>query len=192
MTTHFHSFSSRCAIALMVWATAFTPVEGEAQSAGSMFRCGAANCEEASIVVTAIDAALKASDFCAARPARVLASLYPAPYTEFGDGVRGRTERFGVPSSPSTLRLEDIGILKDGALGQSLTIVDTTRVLRDAGSVEGCLLVASPPSFRGADLARVIVAVSDAKNGRFIQRFVFLQRQGDSWIVVRQEIGYRS
>jgi len=163
-----------------------------AQNSADGHICNAAMCEDEAMIVAAVDAALDATEFCSAHPARVLSTLHPAPYTAFSDGVRGRPSRNGLPSSPATLRLEDLGILSARRFRQKVTIVDSLEVQGEAGTTPVCLVVASPPSFRDNGEMRVVVAVSQPSSGQSVQRFVFLRRDGARWVVSRNEIGYRS
>jgi hypothetical protein len=163
-----------------------------AQGAAAAQTCNAAMCEDEAMVLVAVDAALDATEFCRNQPMRVLSTLHLAPYTSFSDAARGRLLRKGLPSSPATLRLEDLGILTPRRFRHSLTIVDSVDVQAGTATTAGCLVVASPPSLRDNDEMRVVVAVTDASQGHSVQRFVFLRREKTGWVVSRQEVGYRS
>ena len=179
----------------VVLAGALTACSGTAAGAQNIVdvqTCNAAMCEDEAMVVVAVDAALDATEFCRAQPTRVLSTLHPAPYTAFSDGVRGRAPRNGLPSSPATLRLEDLGILLARRFRHTVTIVDSLEVQGESRTAPGCLVVASPPSFRDNGEMRVVVAVSEVSSGQSEQRFVFLRRAGARWVVSRNEVGYRS
>lgn len=163
-----------------------------AQDSSDLRTCNAAACEDEAIIIVAVDAALNATEFCGDRPARLLSTLHPAPYTSFADAARGRPDRRGVPSSPATLRLEDLGILSARRFQHTVAIVDSLVILAESPAVAGCLVVASPPSSRGNNEMRVIIAVSDVSRGQSVQRFIFLRREGALWVVSRHEVGYRS
>jgi hypothetical protein len=163
-----------------------------AQNVGTGKECAAASCEDQAIVISAIDAVLDTVAFCSMQPTRVLATLHPEPYTAFSDGVRGRISRYGLPSSPATLRLEDLAILSPRKFSHAVVIVDSQSVRRAAKDVRTCLVVASPPMFRDREEVRVIVAVSETQREISVQYFVFLRRNGTRWIVARREIGFQS
>jgi hypothetical protein len=179
----------------VILLTAFSACSGtqvSAQVATNAQTCNAANCEDEAIVVTAVDAAVDGTEFCGGRAVHLLSTLHPAPYTAFSDGVRGRGLRRGLPSSPATLRLEDVGILSPRRFRHQLTIVDSADVQRGSLEDSGCLVVASPPTVRENSEMRVIVGVSELSGRQSIQHFVFLRREGSRWIVSRREVGYRS
>ena len=155
-------------------------------------RCNAAACEDQTMLLLAIDSAIEATDFCRAHPARVLSTVYAAPYTELGDGARGRAPRNGVPSSPASLRLEDLGILSARRFRHNLTIVDSSEVLGAPAATVGCLVVASPPSLRENGQMRVVVALSQQSTRQSVQLFLFIQRDGERWVVARSEVGLRT
>lgn len=177
---------------LLTAFSACTGTQVSAQVGANAQTCNAANCEDEAIVVTAVDAALDGTEFCGGRSVHLLATLHPAPYTAFSDGVRGRDRRHGLPSSPATIRLEDIGILSPRRFRHQLTIVDSADVQRGSLAESGCLVVASPPTFRGNNEMRVLVGVSEQSGRQSIQHFVFLRREGARWAVSRREVGYRS
>ena len=182
-------------LAVLVLASAFSACSGTAagaQNTTDLQTCNAAICEDEAMVVVAVDAALDATEFCRAHPTRVLSTLHPAPYTAFSDGVRGRAPRNGLPSSPATLRLEDLGILSARRFRHKVTIVDSLEVQGESRTAPACLVVSSPPSLRDNGEMRVVVAVSEVSSGQSVQRFLFLRRDGARWVVSRHEVGYRS
>lgn len=179
----------------VVFLTAFSACSGtrvSAQVATNAQECNAAACEDEAILVSAVDAALDGTGFCGGRAVHLLSTLHPGPYTAFSDGVRDRGHRRGLPTSPATLRLEDVGILSPRRFRHQLTIVDSTDVQRGSLEDSGCLVVASPPTLRADSEMRVIVGVSELSGRNSIQHFVFLRREGSHWIVLRREVGYRS
>lgn len=179
-------------VSLIAFALSTYGNKAGAQNVSDRQTCNAAICEDEAMVIAAVDAALERSDLCGAYPVRLLSTLHPAPYTAFADGVRGRGPRRGLPSSPATLRLEDIGILSARRFRHSVTIVDSVEVQREGRTEPVCLVVASPPTLRDHGEMRVIVAVSESKSGQSIQYFLFLRREGARWVVSRKEIGYRT
>lgn len=179
----------------VAFVTAFSACAGtqvSAQIVTNAQMCNAADCEDEAIVVTGVDAAVDGTEFCSGRAVHLLATLHPAPYTAFSDGVRGRGQRRGLPSSPATLRLEDLGILSPRRFRHQLTIVDSAEVQQGSLTDSGCLVVASPPTIRESGEMRVIVGVSELSGRQSIQHFVFLRREGARWTVSRREVGYRS
>ena len=162
-----------------------------AQARGASAACNAAMCEDESAVIAAVEAALEATKFCENVPLFVLATLHPAPYTAFNDAVRARALRNGLPSSPATLRLEDIGIVSTRRFGLAVTIVDSLEVIQRPAE-RGCLVVASPPEARAGGETRVVVGITDFGRGQAVQRFIFLRRDGAYWKVSRHEVGYQS
>lgn len=155
-------------------------------------RCNAAACEDQTMLLLAIDAAIEKADFCRERPTRVLSTLYSAPFTAAGDGARGRGPRNGVPSSPASLRLEDLGLLSARRFHHDVTIVDSAEVLDSARVSKGCLIVASPPTARANGEMRVVIAITEASTGELLQLFLFLRRDGERWVVTRSEVGFRT
>lgn len=179
-------------VVLLTALSACSGTQVRAQVVANAQTCNAPNCEDEAIVVAAVDAAVDGTEFCGGRSVHLLATLHPAPYTAFSDGVRGRGLRRGLPSSPATLRLEDVGILSPRRFRQQLTIVDSAEVLRGSLADSGCLVVASPPTVRENGEMRVIVGVAELSGRQSIQHFVFLRREGSRWVVSRREVGYRS
>jgi hypothetical protein len=163
-----------------------------AQAANAASFCNAAICEDEASLISAVDAALDATQLCETGPTYLLSTLYLAPYTAFSDGVRGRGDRRGIPSSPAILRLEDLGILNGRRFRHKVSIVDSAAVRTQMLSAGACLVVASPPLARfGAEL-RVVISITNVRSRHREQRFLYLRRESGDWIVTRNEIGYQT
>jgi hypothetical protein len=184
---------------LVLWCmSACVPLNGQAQVGGTATApgpipgCSAAMCEDEGALITAIDAIIRSSDECREGAPGIYRSLHWAPYTSGTRAEETIVSRRGVPNSPAAMMVEHV--LSDGLkrYWRSVRVVDSAAVVSDSLAASACLLVLSPPSWRGADEVRVEVAEWRRTPHHSAQRFVYLRRESGRWRVMRIETGMRS
>lgn len=184
---------------LIVWSvSACAPLQGQAQTGGTATApgpipgCSAAMCEDEGALLTAIDAIVRSSDECRESAPGIYRSLHWAPYTSGTLAAETVASSRGVPSSPAAMMVEHV--LSDGLkrYWRSVQVVDSAAVVSDLLPANACLLVLSPPSWRGPDDVRIEVAEWRRAPHHSAQRFVYLRRESGRWRVMRVETGMRS
>ena len=184
---------------LILWSmSACVPSSGQAQIGGTVTApgpipgCSAAMCEDEGALITAIDAIIRSSDECREGAPGIYRSLHWAPYTSGTRAEETFASSRGVPNSPAAMMVEHV--LSDGLkrYWRKVRVVDSATVVSDSLAASVCLLVLSPPSWRGSDEVRIEVAEWRRTPHHSAQRFVYLRREGGRWRVMRIETGMRS
>lgn len=155
--------------------------------------CAKERCLEGLALVTSLDTLLRMTPSCEATPPAVLRSLHLAPYTEVGEIiVGGEPNRWGLPSSPAVLRIENLNVDYIARYWPDIRVVEAGDVERGALASGTCLFVFSPATWLGRDSIRIIVSEVRQQPFRRVQRFIFLRREPDGWIVTEVETGMQS
>ncbi|MBB4635912.1 hypothetical protein [Longimicrobium terrae] len=177
-----------------VLASLASPAVGQnVQDSHEIPGCGAALCEEVTVLVTALDTVFRHENSCGATPPFVLRTLHLAPYTVFpGSRASSAGERLGLPLSPPVMHIEHLGPDFLHRYWSDIRVVDSASVVNGAVPESACLFVFSPVTWLGRDSVRVIVAQSREQPSSITQWFVFLDRRRQGWRVVKLEAGFRS
>lgn len=159
----------------------------------SVPECAAAMCEEETALVTALDTLLRHERVCRDAPPAVLHTLHWAPFTHLEDEIAGRAlGRIGLPSSPVAMSLGQAGRRAFERYWSDISIVEAGQVARGSIPRHACLIVFAPVTWQGVDRVRVMMTDSREVPRHIAQRFIFLVRRGNRWLVERLETGLRS
>jgi hypothetical protein len=152
--------------------------------------CGTTVCEEETQWITALDTLLRSNPECSEIAPAVLRTVHITPYTGFADAAIGRrTTHLIIPASPPVMHVDDVLPRPFLRYWNEIEVIDAEQIHRGELG-RRCLYVFSPVLWLGERLVRVSVA--EAREEPFQVRslkYVFLQKQGTRWKVVRVEVG---